>query len=454
MCVRIGRELSEPRAINGGSSQGSFLGNYLFCITTDWLGKINEVPPPTPATVTTPAALRRNRARLSNGDAPVRRSTMSGSAPPTVPHPPQPEEETRQFAVGLEGDEVFDEQHRGGLDVEDSDWEYDFRYFRFKSRHIFDSSDEEEMEVLDQEGIDHLLGQPDGWEEKEIRKCIYIDDYNVIEKVRQRDAIFNLTTAGRVSYAHAPKSQNFFNSLKTDAHAIGMKINDSQTQIICISPSINCCRSYITTSDGVRIESSDKLNLLGFVFSPSPTPHAQLANILARFRKRLWSLRYVKKSGLVAKDLCLAYTTYLRPIPILEYGTIAIHSMLSQEQSDMNETQQSRALKIIYGDISSGQALVKSGLELLSDRREKAVDRFAAKLIVDPRFSHMFPLRPEEQRRARSSHKYLELQSKTNRLYNSPFYYMRRRLNAIKPVTQVQRSDTSQRCDFIHDEWR
>ena len=133
---------------------------------------------------------------------------------------------------------------------------------------------------------------------------------------------------------------------------------------------------------------------------------------------------------------------------------IAIHSILSQEQSDLIEMQQSRALKIIFGfHISSGQALVQSGLELLADRREAAVDRFAAKLVVDPRFSHMFPLRPEEQRRARSSHKYLEMQSKTNRLYNSPFYYMRRRLNAIKPEKLVQRPEPSQRCDFIHDEW-
>ena len=37
MQVRIGSTLSDPRNINGGSPQGSILGNYLFCITTDRL---------------------------------------------------------------------------------------------------------------------------------------------------------------------------------------------------------------------------------------------------------------------------------------------------------------------------------------------------------------------------------------------------------------------------------
>lgn len=238
-----------------------------------------------------------------------------------------------------------------------------------------------------------------------------------------------------------------------------MKVNDQKTQMVCISPSTHACNSYITTADNNLIESTDRLKLLGFVFSSTPTPHAQIENILTKYRKRLWSLRYLKKAGLGNRDMCRAYVTYLRPI--LEYGTVAIHSMLSQEQSDLLETQQARALKIIYGfHKSSGEVLVESGLDLLSDRRVKAVDKFAAKLVDDPKFSNMFPLRPAEQRRTRTAHKYLEMQAKTNRLYNSPFYYMRRRLNNMNTLTVVQPRPVpsalprSQRCDFVFDEWR
>ena len=70
---------------------------------------------------------------------------------------------------------------------------------------------DEDMETVQQDGIDHVVGQLLGWEEREIKKFIYIDDYNVVEKVRQRDSVFNLTASGRVTMSHAPKSQLLFN---------------------------------------------------------------------------------------------------------------------------------------------------------------------------------------------------------------------------------------------------
>ena len=37
MSVKVGKEMSDPRTVPGGSPQGSILGNYLFCATTDSL---------------------------------------------------------------------------------------------------------------------------------------------------------------------------------------------------------------------------------------------------------------------------------------------------------------------------------------------------------------------------------------------------------------------------------
>ena len=37
MQARIGSAFSTPRPIHGGSPQGSILGNFLFCMTTDWM---------------------------------------------------------------------------------------------------------------------------------------------------------------------------------------------------------------------------------------------------------------------------------------------------------------------------------------------------------------------------------------------------------------------------------
>ena len=268
MSVRIGKQHSHPRYINGGSPQGSILGNYLFCMTTDWLGREDEgeVELGGPGT---PAAVRRNMSRLQ----PEVSSRLV--EPPGV----------ERCGPGNPGDPVQADQSFDSIDTIDSDGEYDFRFFHFKDRMVFDSSDED-IEALQQDGIDHVVGQPAGWEERELRKCVYIDDYNVIEKVRQRDVIFHLTTAGRSTMAHAPKSQYLFNNIKRDAHAIGMKVNDQKTKMVCISPSSNTCKSYLLTNDGNRIESTDQLKLLGFMFNASPTPHAQIDHILTKFRHK------------------------------------------------------------------------------------------------------------------------------------------------------------------------
>ena len=146
---------------------------------------------------------------------------------------------------------------------------------------------------------------------------------------------------------YAPKTQYLFNKLQHETSKIGMQINDRKIQLLCISPSVNRCKSYIVTGGGTRIDSSHTLKLLRFIFSESPSTGAQVKSMISKFRTRLWSLRYLKRSGKGEKDLCRAFTTYLRPV--LEYSSVAIHSMLTQEQSDLIDRQQARALKIVYG---------------------------------------------------------------------------------------------------------
>ena len=159
-------------------------------------------------------------------------------------------------------------------------------------------------------------------------------------------------------------------------------------------------------------------------------------------------------------DLCRAYTAYLRPV--LEYGNVSIHSMLTVDQSETIEKQQIRALKLIYGfDKSTDQVLELSGLDRLALRRGKAVDRFALRIVDSDRFGHLFPERPAAQCRSRGSRKYEEKNARSVRLFNSPIYYMRRRLNELESIPKAVLKNTSRlvvdpevRCDFIYDEWR
>ena len=208
----------------------------------------------------------------------------------------------------------------------------------------------------------------------------------------------------------------------------------------------------------VAVYSGPCIKISKFHFDTSAGPSAHIAKIQAKFNSRLWSLRYLKKAGMSTLDLLKAYTCFLRPL--LEYAVPSFHSMMNEEQTKTLERLQARALKIVYGfHLSYAELLEKSSLETLKNRRIELTDKFAIKMQKNKRFADLFPLRPEDQLRVRNPKPFLEFQAKTARLYNSPIFYMRRRLNALAleasnaPTTTTGPSvDT--RCDFLFDEWR
>ena len=108
--------------------------------------------------------------------------------------------------------------------------------------------------------------------------------------------------------------------------------------------------------------------------------------------------------------------------------------MLTEELSKRLERQQSMAPKVIYGFDNSYEYLLNlSGNVRLSERRENACTKFAGKLLESDRFSHLFPLNdyPEDMVNLRSTKIYKEFHARTVRLYNSPLYSIRRRINEL-----------------------
>ena len=67
-------------------------------------------------------------------------------------------------------------------------------------------------------------------------------------------------------------------------------------------------------------------------------------------------------------DLVCFYTTVIRPV--LEYACPVWHSSLTKKLTNQLESQQVRALRIIFGDMSYEEALDFTGLQTLEDRRE------------------------------------------------------------------------------------
>ena len=69
------------------------------------------------------------------------------------------------------------------------------------------------------------------------------------------------------------------------------------------------------------------------------------------------------------------------------------------------------------------------GFLTLKERREAAFASFTNKLVSSSRFQHLFPLKEAGPMELRNTKKYTETFARSNRLYNSPVYSMRRYLN-------------------------
>ena len=103
--------------------------------------------------------------------------------------------------------------------------------------------------------------------------------------------------------------------------------------------------------------------------------------------------------------------------------------MLSVEMSNMLESMQRLAFRIIYGfNIDYATLLAEKNVGTLKERREEAFGNYAIKLSNSERFKCWFPLN-EAEVNTRGKKKYKEEYARTKRLYDSPIYAMRRFLN-------------------------
>ena len=140
-----------------------------------------------------------------------------------------------------------------------------------------------------------------------------------------------------------------------------------------------------------------------------------------------WVLRHLRLSGFNNDELATVYKTVVRPV--LDYCAVVYHPMLTDEQDQVIERLQARALKNIYGYKMSYASMRKlAGVSTHRDRRIELCDKFAQKARANPRFGHWFPER-QAARRGRHHEELQELTARTDRLNNSPLFYYRRRLN-------------------------
>ena len=400
MAVKIGDVLSRPRTVPGGSPQGSILGNFLFCATTDCFTELDD-----------------NRSNVSDDGVTLPNPEEPRSSPPAPPPYVASTPTTRGQFAQFRPPACFNDLD-GSFQSDDES----FHFFRFGRINPLDSTDEEE----DEEDIS-ITGVENGI----VESYVYIDDFNSIEPISLANAPSHITTHKCRIKVRAARSERLFGKINALATEIGMQVNSKKTQMLCVHPCIhNHVETYIRAGED-KIESTESLKILGFSFNNKPNANYHVRGLIERFYDRLWTLRFLKRAGLSNDKLLEVYYTVIRPA--IEYSSIVYHTLISNELSEKLESIQRQAMRIIYGyEGNIRNRMEENSISLLGDRREEAMLRFALKNERNSKYGGRWF---EETRKTGRSvrpttmSKYVEKTHRTDRLKNNPINYMTKLLN-------------------------
>ena len=195
-----------------------------------------------------------------------------------------------------------------------------------------------------------IIPVPDSSSKDKLVTLVYIDDYNSIERVQTGDAQRHITTKKQKIKVHAPKSEKLFESVVQVANNIGMRVNDTKTQMLCISPNAHSdISSYINTANS-EITSGETLKILGFNFNTKPDASYHVSMLIDKFYSRLWTLRFLKRSGMDKNDLLKVYKTVV--VPSIEYCSVVYDSLIPEYLSNELEMTQKRQLRLYMAGIA------------------------------------------------------------------------------------------------------
>ena len=153
-----------------------------------------------------------------------------------------------------------------------------------------------------------------------------------------------------------------------------MRVNNKKTHILCIhSSQTDKIVSYIR-SDESEILSGETFKILGFHFDTTPTATRHVTEVINSFYIKLWTLRFLKRSGMGAEDFLKIYKVVVKVA--VEYCCIVVYhslrhgSKVGESTSAGNED----------GRNVDYDGMVRRGaLETLEERRRSACLKFAQK---------------------------------------------------------------------------
>jgi len=159
-----------------------------------------------------------------------------------------------------------------------------------------------------------------------------------------------------------------------------MNVNGKKTKEMMIGPITKNPPRQLTLS-GATVDRVATFKLLGVHVSNDLKWAQHVDAISAKVASRLYFLKQLKCTGASLSDLLCFYTTVVRPV--LEYACPVWHSSLTVAQSDMLESLQKRALRIIYCSDNYTINMVWAGIDTLATRRELRTAKFFKRHVMD-----------------------------------------------------------------------
>ena len=180
----------------------------------------------------------------------------------------------------------------------------------------------------------------------------------------------------------------------------------------------------------ITIDSVEEQKILGIWLSTYMDWERNCQELCSKAYSRIHMLTKLKYVGTKKEDLINIYILFIRSL--LEYCSVVWHSSLTVDQTNDVENVQRVCLRVILGDDYDDYpgSLVKTGLDLLKNRRQQKCLTFGLKCIQHPKHRKMFPMN-ENNLRYQTRHRELFKvnTARTSYYQSSSIIYIQTKLN-------------------------
>ena len=158
-----------------------------------------------------------------------------------------------------------------------------------------------------------------------------------------------------------------------------MRLNEEKSNYIIFTKAREDFAARLTLNEKL-LERKKTTKVVGVWLEEKGGWAKNTAEICKSAYAKLSMLTKLKYAGVSVKDLVETYTLFIRSRA--EYVSVAFHSSITKKQERAIERIQSTCLKVILGEsyISYENALLKTGLKTLKQRREEKCLAFSLKL--------------------------------------------------------------------------